>query len=162
MQRRAASARRILDQLRSLGITPVLPGFWGVVPADFAKHVPGAHVVIQTEPWNGFQRPGWLDPPAPAFARLAAAFYKHQSELFGDTTLYDMETFQEGGQSGDVPVPEGARAIQKALNTPDPDALWFIMACETNPRAALISAVDRSHILIAGIEQGRVTRETRE
>jgi len=162
MQRRATSARRIIDQLRALDITPVLPGFWGVVPADFAKHVPGSHVVIQTEPWNGFQRPGWLDPRDPAFARLAAAFYKHQRELFGDTTIYDMETFQEGGQSGDVPVPEGARAIQKALNTAHPDALWFMMAWQTNPRADLIAAVDRSHILIADIEQGRVPRETRE
>ena len=67
MEQRAASARRILDQLRSLGITPVLPGFWGVVPADFATHAPGAHVVLQTNPWNGFERPGWLDPRDPAF-----------------------------------------------------------------------------------------------
>ncbi len=162
MQQRAASARRIMDQLRSLGITPVLPGFWGVVPADFAQHVPGAHVVVQTEPWNGFQRPGWLDPRDPAFARLAAAFYKSQQSLFGDSTLYDMETFQEGGQSGDVPVGEGARAIQAALNTAHPSALWFMMAWQDNPRPELIRAVDRSKILIADIEQGRIPRETRE
>ncbi len=162
MQKRAASARLIIDELRGLGITPVLPGFWGVVPADFALHVPNSHVVVQTNPWNGFQRPGWLDPRDPAFARLAAAFYKHQRDLFGDTTLYDMETFQEGGQSGDVPVSEGARAIQKALNTAHPDALWFMMAWQDNPKPALIAAVDRSKILVADIEQGRIPRETRE
>ena len=162
MEKRAASARQILDQLRALGITPVLPGFWGVVPADFSKHVAGAHVVVQTEPWNGFERPGWLDPRGPAFARLAAAFYKHQKELFGDTTIYDMETFQEGGVAGDVPVGDGARAIQKALNDAHPGALWFMMAWQANPRKELIDAVDRSHILIADIEQGRVPRETRE
>jgi alpha-N-acetylglucosaminidase len=162
MEKRAASARKIMNQLRALGITPVLPGFWGVVPADFAKHVPGAHVVVQTEPWNGFQRPGWLDPRDPAFARLAAAFYKHQQELFGESSLYDMETFQEGGEAGDVPVEEGARAIQKALNTAHPNALWFMMAWQNNPRPELIEAVDRPHILIADIEQGRIPRETRE
>ena len=162
MQKRAASARRIMDELRALGISPVLPGFWGVVPADFATHVSGAHVVVQTEPWNGFQRPGWLDPRDHAFAQLAAAFYKHQKELFGDTTIYDMETFQEGGVAGDVPVGEGARAIQKALNTAHPDALWFMMAWQTNPRRELVDAVDRAHILIADIEQGRIPRETRE
>ena len=162
MEKRAASAKQILDQLRALGITPVLPGFWGVVPADFAKHVAGAHVVVQTDPWNGFERPGWLDPRDPAFARLAAAFYKHQKELFGETTIYDMETFQEGGVAGDVPVGEGARAIQKALNDAHPGALWFMMAWQANPRKELIDAVDRSHILVADIEQGRVPRETRE
>src|SRR5438105_8204117 len=35
MQKRAASARHIIDQLRALGITLVLPGCWEVVPADF-------------------------------------------------------------------------------------------------------------------------------
>lgn len=162
MKKRAASARIIMDELRALGMTPVLPGFWGVVPADFARHVTNAHVVVQTDSWNGFERPGWLDPRDPAFARLAAAFYRHQTLLFGDSTLYDMETFQEGGVSGDVPVGDGARAIQKALNTAHPDALWFMMAWQDNPRKELVRAVDRSRILIADIEQGRIPRETRE
>ena len=162
MEKRAASARKIMDELRDLGITPVMPGFWGVVPDDFAKYVPSAHVVVQTEPWNGFERPGWLDPRDPAFGRLAAAFYKHQQELFGDTTIYDMETFQEGGQSGDVPVGAGAIAIQKALNLAHPEALWFMMAWQDNPRKELIDAVDRSHILVADIEQGRIPRDNRE
>lgn len=162
MQKRAASARQIIDLLHSLGITPVLPGFWGVVPADFDKHVSGAHVVVQAGDWNGFTRPGWLDPRDPAFAKLAAAFYKAQSQLFGDTTLYDMETFQEGGDAGNVPVADGARAIQHALNAAHPGALWFMMAWQTNPKPELIEAVDRSKILIADIEQGRIPRETRE
>ncbi len=162
MEKRAASARAIINQLRSLGITPVLPGFWGVVPDDFGNYVHGAHVVVQTESWNGFKRPGWLDPRDPAFARLAASFYKHQRELFGDSTIYDMETFQEGGQSGDVPVGEGAIAIQKALNLAHPDALWFMMAWQDNPRPELVAAVERRHILIADIEQGRIPRDARE
>ena len=162
MKARADSARRIIDQLRSLGITPVLPGFWGVVPADFSRHVAGAHVVVQTEPWNGFERPGWLDPRDPSFAKLAEAFYRHQAELFGDTTIYDMETFQEGGVSGDVPVGPGAVAIQQALERAHPGAAWFMMAWQDNPRKELIDAVDRAHILVADIEQGRIPREGRE
>ncbi len=162
MQRRAASARRILDQLRALGITPVLPGFWGVVPADFSQHVAGTHVVVQTNPWNGFQRPGWLDPRDPVFAKLAASFYRAQQDLFGSTTLYDMETFQEGGEAGNVPVGAGAVAIQRALNTAHPNALWFMMAWQDNPRPELIAAVNRDKILIADIEQGRIPRNNRE
>ena len=162
MQERAASARRVMDFLRTLGMTPVLPGFWGVVPADFAKHVAGARIVAQTEPWNGFERPAWLDPRDPSFARLAEAFYRSQQKLFGESTLYDMETFQEGGQSGDVPVGPAAKAIQEALNRAHPDALWFMMAWQDNPRQEVIQAVDRSKILIADIEQGRIPREDRE
>jgi alpha-N-acetylglucosaminidase len=162
MQKRTDSARKIVDMLRSLGITPVLPGFYGVVPNDFANFVPGSHVVVQKNTWNGFTRPGWLDPRDPAFAKLAASFYKHQDEIFGPTTIYDMETFQEGGDAGGVPVRDGAKAIQDALETAHPGALWFMMAWQDNPKADLIDGVDRSKILIADIEQGRFPRDNRD
>ena len=111
LKKRLLSAQRIVALLRELGITPVLPGYYGIVPADLQRRFPDAHVVPQGE-WAGFTRPGWLDPRDPMFARLAAAFYRHQRELFGDSGIYDMEVFQEGGQAGDVPVPQAARAVQ--------------------------------------------------
>jgi alpha-N-acetylglucosaminidase len=161
LHKRAASAKQIVAMLREVGITPVLPGYYGVVPADFATHVP-SHVVEKQGDWNGFTRPGWLDPRDPAFAKLAASFYKHQREIFGDTTLYDMEVFQEGGKAGDVNVPEAARAVQTALNTAHPNALWFMMAWQDSPRPELIEGVDTSKILIADIEQGRIPRDNRD
>ena len=111
LHRRAASAKRIIASLRALGITPVLPGYYGIVPADFATLHPGAHVITQGD-WNGFTRPGWIDPRDPSFATLAANFYRHQQALFGDTSIYDMEIFQEGGTTGDVPPGPAAQLVQ--------------------------------------------------
>ena len=107
--------------LRALGITPVLPGYYGIVPADFATLHPGAHVITQGD-WNGFTRPGWIDPRDPNFANLAASFYRHQRDLFGDSILYDMEIFQEGGTTGDVPPGPAAKLVQTALETAHPNA----------------------------------------
>jgi alpha-N-acetylglucosaminidase len=157
---RAESARQIIARLRELGITPVLPGFYGIVPADFQKKFPRAHVIAQGE-WAGFERPGWLDPRDPMFARLAAAFYRHQRELFGDSSVYDMEVFQEGGEAGDVPVPEAARDVQKALTTAHPDASWMMLAWQGNPRQDLLNGVDRRHLLIIDIDHDRVPRDDR-
>lgn len=161
MQQRAASARRIVARLRELGITPVLPGFYGIVPADFQKKFPKAHVVPQGE-WAGFTRPGWLDPRDPMFARLAAAFYRHQRELFGDSGIYDMEVFQEGGDSGDVPVPEAARDVQDALLAAHPDARWMMLAWQGNPRQDLLAGVDRRQLLVVDIDHDRVPRDDRQ
>ncbi len=161
LKKRAESAQRILASMRSLGIKPVLFGYYGIVPGDFATTHPGAHVVAQGE-WNGFTRPGWLDPRDPEFAKLAASFYRHQRELFGDAAMYDMPLFQEGGTAGDIPVGEGARAVQAALRTARPDALWFMMAWQKEPSQALLSAIDTSRILIADIEQGRYPRDNRD
>jgi alpha-N-acetylglucosaminidase len=160
MQRRVVSARQIIARLRELGITPVLPGFYGIVPADFQRKFPRAHVVAQGE-WAGFVRPGWLDPRDPMFANLAATFYRHQHELFGDSSVYDMEVFQEGGDSGDVPVPEAARDVQDALAAAHPDASWMMLAWQGNPRQDLLSGVDRRHLLIIDIDHDRMPRDDR-
>ena len=161
LKKRAESAKRLIASLRRLGITPVLPGYYGIVPADFASLNPGAHVVTQGD-WNGFTRPGWLDPRDPHFAKLAESFYRHQRELYGDTTIYDMEVFQEGGRAGDVPVTEGAKRVQAALERAHPNALWLMMAWQKTPSPELIAGVDVKHVLVADIEQGRIPRDNRD
>jgi alpha-N-acetylglucosaminidase len=160
LQKRLLSAQKIVARLRELGITPVLPGFYGIVPADFPRRFPAAHVVPQGQ-WAGFTRPGWLDPRDPMFARLAAGFYRHQRELFGDSSVYDMEIFQEGGQSGGVPVTEGARDVQAALLAAHPGASWMMLAWQGNPRQALLAGVDRRRLLIIDIDHNRVPRNDR-
>lgn len=161
LQKRVASAQQIIARLRELGITPVLPGFYGIVPNDLRRRFPDAHVVPQGE-WAGFTRPDWLDPRDPLFARVAAAFYRHQHELFGDSSIYDMEVFQEGGDSGDVPVPEAARAVQNALFAAHPGAHWMMLAWQGNPRQDLLAGVDRDHLLVIDIDHDRVPRDDRQ
>lgn len=161
LRKRSESAKKIITALRSLGITPVLPGYFGIVPADFAKLRPGAHVVTQGD-WVGFARPGWLDTRDPEFDKLAASFYQHQHDLYGDSAIYDMEVFQEGGGSGDVPVGAAAKKVQQALERAHPGALWLLMAWQKNPTPELLAGLDTSHLLIADIEQGRIPREDRD
>ena len=161
LKKRAESAKQIVERLRELGITPVLPGFYGIVPADFDKKFPAAHVVPQGD-WAGFTRPGWIDPRDPLFAKLAASFYRHQRELFGDSTVYDMEVFQEGGDSGDVTVPEAARAVQTALQTAHPGALWMMLAWQGNPRQDLLQGVDRDRLLVIDIDHDRIPHDDRK
>ncbi|MBN8886672.1 MAG: alpha-N-acetylglucosaminidase [Rudaea sp.] len=181
MGKRARSAQQILARLRELGITPVLPGFYGIVPADFAKKFPQAHVIEQGD-WAGFTRPGWLDPRDPLFAKIAASFYRHQRELFGENNppavadrkdqkagaapaladIYDMEIFQEGGSSGNVPVREGAHLVQAALDAAHPGAKWMMLAWQGNPQAELLAGVDRSRLFIIDIDHDKVPRDDRE
>jgi len=160
MAKRVKSARQILARLRELGITPVLPGFYGIVPADFAKKFPQAHVIAQGD-WAGFTRPGWLDPRDPLFAKIAASFYRHQRELFGDSAIYDLEIFQEGGSSGDVPVREGAHLVQAALDAAHPGAKWMMLAWQGNPQPELLAGVDRSKLFIIDIDHDKVPRDDR-
>ncbi|MBS0419628.1 MAG: alpha-N-acetylglucosaminidase [Proteobacteria bacterium] len=161
LQRRAASAKQIIGRLRELGITPVLPGFFGIVPGSLKTRFPRAHIVPQGE-WAGFERPDWLDPRDPLFTKMAARFYAHQRELFGRSAVYDMEVFQEGGDAGAVPVATAAKALQTALDKANPGALWMMMAWQGNPRQDLLAGVDRSRLLIVDIDHDRAPRDHRQ
>jgi len=161
LQKRAASAQKIIARLRELGITPVMPGFYGIVPSDFHRRFPGARVIPQGE-WAGFTRPDWLDPRDLMFARVARTFYRHQHELFGDSSIYDMEVFQEGGDAGSVPVAQAAGAVQSSLWAAHPGASWMMLAWQGNPRPELLAGVDRQHLLIIDIDHDAVPHDDRQ
>ena len=144
---RVALGRRITDRLRSLGMTPVLPGFFGTVPPGFAARNPGARTVPQGD-WVGFTRPDWLDPTGEVFAPLAAAYYRAQREAFGDSGMYKMDLLHEGGTSGPVDVARAAGAVQQALLTAHPGAVWAVLGWQDNPSGAVLAGVDRSGLLV--------------
>ncbi|WP_051266974.1 alpha-N-acetylglucosaminidase TIM-barrel domain-containing protein [Nakamurella lactea] len=158
IDQRIQLGRQITDRLRSLGMTPVLPGYFGTVPTDFEVRNPGAHTVVQGT-WNQLERPDWLDPTDPLFAQVAATFYREQTELFGPSTMYKMDLLHEGGKAGDVDVPDASRAVQRALETAHPGAIWTILGWQKNPLPATLQAIDRSKMFIVdGItEQPNIT-----
>jgi Alpha-N-acetylglucosaminidase (NAGLU) tim-barrel domain/Alpha-N-acetylglucosaminidase (NAGLU) C-terminal domain/Alpha-N-acetylglucosaminidase (NAGLU) N-terminal domain len=138
---------RIVDRLRELGMAPVLPGYFGTVPDGFPDRNPGGRVVPQGT-WHGFKRPDWLDPRTDVFQRVAASFYRHQADLFGAAGHFKMDLLHEGGTPGDVPVPDAARGVERALRTAHPDAVWVILGWEDNPRRDLLDAVDKTRMLV--------------
>ncbi|MFC7923137.1 alpha-N-acetylglucosaminidase [Streptomyces cinereoruber] len=147
IEARAALGARIAGQLRALGMTPVLPGYFGTVPPGFAARNPGAATVPQGK-WVGFDRPDWLDPTGPVFDRLAAAYYRVQRERFGDSDMFKMDLLHEGGRPGPVDVGAAAGAVQRALEAAHPGATWVTLGWQKNPTAAFLSGVDRDRVLI--------------
>ncbi|MEW2265483.1 alpha-N-acetylglucosaminidase [Streptomyces sp. NPDC047853] len=144
---RADLGRRIADRLRELGMTPVLPGYYGTVPPGFTERNPTGPVVPQGD-WVGFERPDWLDPRSAVFPKVAASFYRHQRRLFGASTMYKMDLLHEGGRPGNVPVRDAAQAVMKALQTARPGAVWTLIGWQNNPSTQIIDAVDKRRLLI--------------
>ncbi|MET8756080.1 alpha-N-acetylglucosaminidase, partial [Streptomyces sp. NPDC004667] len=161
MRERAALGGRVAEQLRGLGMTPVLPGWFGTVPPEFAARNPGAVTVAQGD-WAGFARPDWLDPASPVSGRLAAAYYAEQRAVFGDSTMYRMSPLHEGGRTGRVDVRAAARAVQGALHAAHPGALWAVLGWQDDPTPELLAGVDASKLLILDGLSDRYNRLDRE
>ncbi|MEU9100816.1 alpha-N-acetylglucosaminidase [Streptomyces sp. NPDC048361] len=147
LDERAELAIRVVTRLRELGMSPVLPGYFGTVPPGFADRDPDARVVPQGV-WGGFPRPDWLDPRTDSFARVAQTFYDVQNELLGAAPAYKMDLLHEGGTPGDVPIGDAARAVETALRTAHPGALWTILGWQNNPHREIVEAVDKTRLFI--------------
>ncbi|MEU6868469.1 alpha-N-acetylglucosaminidase [Streptomyces sp. NPDC046876] len=163
LRERARLGARIAEQLRGLGMTPVLPGYFGTVPPGFAARNEGARTVAQGD-WAGFDRPDWLDPSSPAFPKVAAAYYAEQRAVFGDSAMYRMSPLHEGGKAGPVDVGAAAGAVQSALHAAHPGAVWAVLGWQDSPRKELLAGVDTSKLLILdGLSDryNRLDRETR-
>ncbi|MGW7516883.1 alpha-N-acetylglucosaminidase [Streptomyces sp. NPDC054796] len=147
LKRRTELAQRIVERMRELGMSPVLPGYFGTVPGDFAKRNPGGRTIPQGT-WNGLPRPAWLDPRTKVFRKVADTFYRHQRTLFGEIGHVKMDLLHEGGDPGDVPVPEAARAVEDALHRSVRDATWVILGWQENPRREVLEGVSRKERML--------------
>lgn len=147
MDAQATLARQVADYMRSLGIVPVFPGYSGMVPPGFAERNPGALVIPQGD-YASYQRVDQIDTTDDYYPRIAETFYEIQSQLFGDTLMYNMNILHESGNPGVTPVSKQAMEIQNALQRAHPGAIWVMLGWWHNPLRVVLSSLDIRNILI--------------
>ena len=117
--------KQILARQRALGMTPVLQGFTGHVPAAVAQKFPEAklHKVHWIE-WSTHL----LDPLDPLFAKMSKLFLEEQARRFGTDHLYAADTFIEmTPPSGELDyLANLGRAIYDGMAKTDPQAVWVL------------------------------------
>ena len=144
---RVATVRKMLARMRELGIEPLMPGFYGMVPSDYAKRTDD-HVIEQGK-WWVFDRPAILDPTTPEFARVAAIFYEETRKLYGDDIrFFSGDPFHEGGSTEGVDLGAAGRAIQQAMQKHFPGSVWVLQGWQANPKPELLECLDRRYALV--------------
>jgi len=147
--------RQILERMRSLGMSPILPAFGGYVPKAFALKHPKARI-YRMRAGPGFHETYWLDPGDPLFAHLLGRFLALYTETYGPGTYYLADSFNEmtppiaedgsdargafddaTGKTAATPGPVDptlkarrlaayGRAIHEAFAKTRPDAVWVM------------------------------------
>jgi alpha-N-acetylglucosaminidase len=144
---RAALVGKMLHRMKGLGIDPVMPAFFGMVPSGLKTRV-GAHIITQGT-WGYFTRPDIIDPADPLFDKLADLFYAETKRLYGsDIHFFSGDPFHEGGISSGVDLKIAGQNIQQAMQRNFPGSVWVLQGWQGNPRAEMLEGVDREHILI--------------
>ena len=116
-------AKQITDRQRELGMQPVLPGWSGMVPTNFALKS-GYATRGNGGNWAGdFVRPLLLSVNNSNYAEIAADYYKCLKEVMGESQYYSMDPFHEGGGAGTM---EDYEALYDAMETAKSGSQWVI------------------------------------
>ncbi|HXF10122.1 MAG TPA: alpha-N-acetylglucosaminidase, partial [Desulfuromonadaceae bacterium] len=154
--RRLGLGQKIVARMRELGIEPVLPGYYGMVPPDFKEKNADAKVHAQGD-WGKLKRPDILDPADPLFLKVATAFYAAQTNLFGGANFYAADPFHEGGSTEGIDIPAAGRTIQSAMQAGKkfdgetssvPGVTWILQSWQANPRQEMIDVLDKDKLLV--------------
>jgi alpha-N-acetylglucosaminidase len=148
--------QRILARQRELGMTPVLQGFTGHVPAAVAGKAEGA--TSYKVAWLEWQT-HLMDPLSPMFGEIARLWMTEQRRRFGSDHLYAADTFIEMvPPRGDLDyLADLGRAIYGGMAASDPEAVWVLQGWAfmykrdfwTQPRfKAFLDAIDDDRMLV--------------
>lgn len=143
--------QNISQRMRELGIEPMLQGCFGMVPQDFSARFPTASVKPQGG-WGPFTMPNLLNMTDPLFPQLATNLYLVETNLFGPVRFFAADPFHEGGTTAGINLPAAGTAIQNAMFTVAPDAVWVIEAWSGQPNQTMLSGTVRTQVLVLDLQ----------
>lgn len=158
---REALAKNIFRRLADFGITPLIPGYVGMVPADFLRQAAADKVsgwkasdIVNGGSWNQFVRPYFVNDTA-RLKEFAAKYYQAIDDVFGadlSTHYYAIDPFHEGGvPSGVTSARTSIQAMWDALKAHDKDAVWVAQHWQGNPTTDLTHTVPVGRLLILNL-----------
>ncbi|MDF2190141.1 alpha-N-acetylglucosaminidase [Paraflavitalea sp. CAU 1676] len=148
IESRKKLVQKMLTRMRKLGIEPVMPAFYGMVPSDL-KNITTARIIKQGT-WGAFTRPDILDPTDDtAFNRIGGIFYEETKKLYGaDLRFFSGDPFHEGGHTGGVDLGKAGAGIQQLMMKHFQGSIWVLQGWQDNPKTEMLTALDKSHILV--------------
>lgn len=150
---------QILDRMRGLGMTTVLPAFAGHVPQKLLQLYPNATYTKQY--WNGFPPTTLLEANDPLFQSIGTAFIQAYKSEFGSDHMYNCDVFNEMVPSNGSTeyLADSGRAVYQAMEKADPDAVWVMQGWlflesywEPQRIEALLKSVETGHMILLDLE----------
>ena len=153
-------ARKNQRWMRTLGISPVLQGYTGMIPSDYESVVDDKEAykdiidaMMSQGGWGGhFNRPDMLKTNSEIFDKCADLFYESQEKVLGDvSSYYAADPFHEGGiPPKDMTDAEISSTVLEKMIEHDSEAVWMIQSWQSNPTEGLLEGLEgnRDHALI--------------
>ncbi len=152
MQQQVNLQKKILKRMRSYGMKPVLPGFFGMVPNALKDKFPTADIRDQGLWAGGFKRPAFLSPTDSLFTKIAKIFYREQKKLYGVNEYFSGDPFHEGGNPHGIDLPTAGKNLISSIKEINPEAKWVFQAWGANPRSKMLTKIKNEDLLILDLD----------
>ena len=139
IQQQVTLQKKILNRMKSLGMKPVVPGFFGIVPKSLKKKYPGANIRDQGLWAGGFHRPAFLSPNDSLFNDISKIYYEELKKLYGEIEYFSGDPFHEGGNAEGIDLPLAGKNIIYGMRSSFPKSVWIFQGWGGNPQNRLIS-----------------------
>ena len=107
--RQKSLSNKINERMSELGIGIMMPGFFGLVPADFKAKFPNSEIYEQGMWCDAFERQPLLSEKSVMFDKVSEMFYRKTKEHFGDIRYFSGDPFHEGGNAEGVDIKSFSR-----------------------------------------------------
>lgn len=129
-ERQAQLGKQINERMKSLGIEPILPGFYQL-PSNFAQKT--GFATVNTGNWCGFKRPHLVSvDDETRLNDYGAKYYQRLKEVMGESKYYSMDPFHEGGLGTTDYALKLYQKLYNIMNTANPEAKWVIQQWQWN------------------------------
>lgn len=145
-ERQEQLCRFILGRMRELGMSPVLPGYSGMVPSNISSKK--GWNVSDPGRWCYFQRPAFLLPTDDNFPKMAELYYESLNEVMGTSAYYSMDPFHEGGNTGGVNLSAAFKSIENEMVKANASSKWVMQSWNENPRSEALSSITKGRLII--------------
>lgn len=152
LDQQVALQKKILARMKELGMKPVLPGFYGMVPNTLKDKFPNADIRKQGRWAGGFERPAFLSPTDSLFNKMATVYYDELRNIFGDVEYFSGDPFHEGGNAKGIDLPVAGQNIIYGMRNSFPQSTWVFQGWHGNPRNELIRDINEDDLLILDLD----------
>ena len=141
--------KKILARMKKYGMTPVLPGYSGMMPHDAGEKL-GLNVT-DGGTWNGYIRPSNLSPEDPDFDKIADLYYSELTKLYGKADFYSLDPFHESHDDDAIDYGKASKKLMEAMKRTNPDAIWVVQGWTENPRPEMLEELKPGDLLVVDL-----------
>ncbi|QTD36380.1 alpha-N-acetylglucosaminidase [Polaribacter batillariae] len=152
IEQQATLQKKILSRMKELEMSPILPGFYGMVPNTLKNKYPEADVRDQGHWAGGFKRPAFLSPTDPLFNTIAKIYYEELKKEFGDAKYFSGDPFHEGGSKEGINLTEAGKNIVHGMRQSFPESTWVFQGWQGSPVEKLIKDIKETDLLILDLD----------